>query len=134
MRFGWLTGVAAAACVGLTACENVNNVPVNTAPRAVSAADQANASALLARELRDPASAQFRDWQGYALSNGDRVVCVQINGTNGYGGYAGFEPRYVRLRGETALTTLSGQLAAGGCALAARGQYSVAPEGGLYTL
>lgn len=41
-------------------------------------------------ELRDPASAQFRNVRRFALPNGTTVFCGEVNGRNGYGGYAGF--------------------------------------------
>lgn len=49
----------------------------------VGAEDEARKA--VARNLRDPASAQFRDVAVY-----DKYVCGEINGKNGMGAYAGF--------------------------------------------
>lgn len=48
--------------------------------------------------LRDPTSAQFREVTGYSLPDGSRIICGEVNARNGFGGYAGFSPFYVRLR------------------------------------
>ncbi len=41
-------------------------------------------------ELRDPTSAQFRNVRRITLENGTSVFCGEVNGRNGFGGYAGF--------------------------------------------
>ncbi len=46
-------------------------------------------------KLRDPASSQFRRLAPAVGSN--RVICGQINGKNGFGGYAGFKPFFYRV-------------------------------------
>ncbi|WP_347269986.1 hypothetical protein [Rhizorhabdus histidinilytica] len=40
--------------------------------------------------LRDPASAQFRKLRVVAGDDDQKVVCGEVNGKNGYGGYVGF--------------------------------------------
>lgn len=45
------------------------------------------AKELVANQLRDPSSAQFRDLRRTRQG----VVCGEVNGKNGYGGYAGFQ-------------------------------------------
>jgi hypothetical protein len=50
------------------------------------------AQELVARDLRDPESAQFRDVEHHP-ENG--AVCGQVNGKNAYGGYAGYVDFYV---------------------------------------
>lgn len=46
---------------------------------------QNEAQEAVARDLRDPSSAQFRDVKIYP-----KYVCGEINGKNGMGAYAGF--------------------------------------------
>lgn len=41
----------------------------------------------VAAQLRDPASASFRD-----MIEGSRATCGEVNGHNGFGGAAGFKP------------------------------------------
>lgn len=83
--------------VTLIACTPGETVLV--APVDLSPAEQSAAQSALARSLRDPASAQFRDVVGYALPDGGRIVCGELNARNGFGGYGGFAPFYVRMRG-----------------------------------
>lgn len=68
-------------------------------PTTLTQAEQATAQSAVAARLRDPMSAQFQDVVGYALPDGGRIVCGQLNARNGFGGYNGFAPFYVRLRG-----------------------------------
>lgn len=50
----------------------------------------AAAKEVAARDLKDPASAQFRDLR--AVGTGDKLrLCGEINGKNSYGGYVGFK-------------------------------------------
>lgn len=70
-----LVGLVAAALAGC------NQMPIGPV---------ADAKALAASQLRDPASAQFRNVK--SVTNGaGRAVCGEINGKNAYGGYAGFQ-------------------------------------------
>ncbi|NQE62960.1 hypothetical protein [Caulobacter sp. RHG1] len=63
------TVIVAVLCLGLAGCggriEKVKNLAAN--------------------QLRDPASAQFRN-----VRQGGAFVCGEINGKNGFGGYSGF--------------------------------------------
>jgi len=125
----------AAACSLLlvAACEvtDPNTLPVGTALSQVTEAEQASLGALLSRNLRDPASVQFRGWQAYNLSNGDRAICGEMNGKNAYGGYVGFEPFYLRMRGGAVIASQTvDAYAAEACRQAASGQMSVNPEVG----
>lgn len=43
----------------------------------------------VAAELKDPEAAQFKDVVVFKRSK-SRVVCGEVNGKNGYGGYVGF--------------------------------------------
>lgn len=47
-------------------------------------------------QLRDPSSVQFRSLMpGFG---NPRVICGQINGRNGFGGYAGFKPFFYEIK------------------------------------
>ena len=56
---------------------------------------------IISRNLRDPASAQFRSWrtERRVLDNGNTVLsaCGEINAKNGFGAYVGFLPFNVTL-------------------------------------
>ena len=88
---------AAAFAFCLAACAPGEQVVV--APVALTEQETALAQAAVANRLRDPMSAQFREVTGYALPDGGRIVCGELNARNGFGGYNGFAPFYVRLRG-----------------------------------
>ena len=77
----------------LAAC--APKVEVTALPSPVEQPEQDFVAALLAMDLRDPNSAEYRGWQGFDLSNGGRIVCGQINATNGFGGYVGYSPFYI---------------------------------------
>ncbi len=51
----------------------------------------ADAKARVAAQLKDPASAEFKDINQV----GDRV-CGEVNARNSFGGYTGFVPFYIR--------------------------------------
>ncbi len=46
--------------------------------------------ALIERQLKDPASAQYRDVRAFDQT-GTVMVCGDVNAKNSYGGYTGFE-------------------------------------------
>ena len=46
------------------------------------------AEGLVARSMRDPTSAQFRNMMVFASG----AVCGEVNAKNGFGGYVGFDP------------------------------------------
>ena len=53
--------------------------------------------------LKDPASAQFRNVKVSKMTDAEdgrvvAVVCGEINGKNGFGAYAGFHPFFVELK------------------------------------
>jgi hypothetical protein len=48
------------------------------------------AKELVARDLKDPSSAQFRN-----VKRGERAVCGEVNAKNSYGAYIGFRHFYV---------------------------------------
>ncbi|HCM6144900.1 TPA: hypothetical protein N3Z33_000373 [Klebsiella aerogenes] len=56
----------------------------------------------VAANLKDPASAQFRNVKVSKMTDAEdghviAVVCGEINGKNGFGAYAGFHPFFVDL-------------------------------------
>ena len=56
----------------------------------------------VAANLKDPASAQFRNVKVAKMMDADQgsvcaIVCGEINGKNGFGAYAGFHPFFVEL-------------------------------------
>ncbi|HFZ0817367.1 TPA: lipoprotein [Enterobacter cloacae] len=56
----------------------------------------------VAANLKDPASAQFRNVKVAKMMDADHgrvfaIVCGEINGKNGFGAYAGFHPFFVEL-------------------------------------
>ncbi len=113
----------------LAAC--APKVEVTALPSPVEQPEQDFVAALLAMDLRDPNSAEYRGWQGFDLSNGGRIVCGQINATNGFGGYVGYSAFFVRLSGQTVQRMYidDGSSSAGpasiGCSRAARGTIGI---------
>jgi hypothetical protein len=124
MRAIWMVLVVLAACAP--------KVDVTALPSPVEEPEQAVIIGILSEDLRDPGSAAFRRWQGFDLSNGDRVVCGQINATNGFGGFIGFSAFFVRLTGPVVKRIYidDGSSSAGpaaiGCSMAARGTIGIA--------
>ena len=106
-------------------------VEVTALPSPVEEPEQAFVTQILSQDLRDPGSAQFRGWQGFDLSNGDRIICGKINATNGFGGFVGFSAFFVRLTGQSVQRTYidDGSSSAGpaaiGCSRAARGTIGI---------
>ncbi len=41
--------------------------------------------AYISDKMRDPDSAKFRNIVSYRISNGDVIICGEVNGTNGFG-------------------------------------------------
>jgi hypothetical protein len=48
------------------------------------------AEKLVADQMRDPASAQFREVKVVKQQDGSEAVCGEVNGKNAFGGYVGF--------------------------------------------
>ncbi len=78
--------------------------------------------------MKDPDSAKFRNWAAYEVSNGDRIVCGEVNAKNSYGAYVGFDPFYVRLRGRETISAQTSGAAVTGCNRAASGSMMVMPK------
>lgn len=81
----------------LAGCVQVTSEALSSAnPRQVALAKSA-----VQNIMKDPESTRFRNgYQAYQFSNGDTVICGSVNAKNSYGGYVGYKPFYVRLRGE----------------------------------
>jgi hypothetical protein len=75
-----------AAAIFTTGCAGVDHVgpevPVPPAAAQAVARDVAN-------QMKDPNSAQFRNWHAFTSDKG-LIVCGEVNGRNGFGGYVGF--------------------------------------------
>lgn len=56
-----------------------------------SGGEEDAAKKLVADQLRDPASAQFREVKVVKQQDGSEAVCGEVNGKNAYGGYVGFQ-------------------------------------------
>ncbi|HAD84247.1 MAG TPA: hypothetical protein DCG71_05325 [Brevundimonas sp.] len=76
--------------LGLTACQSAEKQMIEDAQAAVAA------------KLRDPSSAQFRNVRHRVAETGADIVCGEVNGKNGFGGYAGFQ-RFIYDAGTTTL-------------------------------
>lgn len=72
----------------------MTEVATQSAP--TTKADASLSQQAIAHDLKDPASAQFRSLRTYALANGERITCGEVNGKNSFGAYVGFQPFYVR--------------------------------------
>lgn len=84
--------LALAAVLTVAACVE----PVTLTPVMLSAKDETMIKDVMAYNLFDPSSAQFRNIRAadVVLTNGRTVrrVCGEINGKNQFGGYVGFTP------------------------------------------
>ena len=122
-------GMSLVVLAVLVAC--APQVEVAAVPSEVAEPERGFMTTLLSETLRDPESAQFKGWQGFDLSNGDRIICGKINATNGYGGYVGYTMFFVRLTGQVVQRMYidDGSSSAGpaaiGCSMAARGTIGI---------
>jgi hypothetical protein len=70
----------------LGACAGVDKVgPEVPLPQAAQRA----VAQSVASQMKDPNSAEFRNWHAFESQNG-LLVCGEINAKNGFGGYVGF--------------------------------------------
>lgn len=65
------------------------------------------AQEVVARELRDPGSAQFRDVREVELDNGMLAYCGEVNGKNAFGAYSGYRAFVLRRGTNVALQPAS---------------------------
>jgi hypothetical protein len=78
--------LAATLALGTVGCAGVDRVgpEVPLPPAAQHVVAQAAAN-----QMKDPNSAEFRNWHAFESQNG-LIVCGEINAKNGFGGYVGF--------------------------------------------
>lgn len=108
----------------LTSC--VPTEPVAVAPAAVSDPDLALAHGYIRETLRDPDGARFRRAEGFRTVQGDRIICGEYNATNGFGGYVGYSPYYIRIRDDFVdVAHFGSSMAAIGCDHARAGSVNV---------
>ncbi|PWJ18103.1 hypothetical protein [Jannaschia seohaensis] len=108
----------------LSAC--VASEPVSVSPVALRAEDAQIAQTHIREALRDPEGARFRNARQFATAGGDQIICGEYNATNGFGGYVGYTPYYVRLReGLVDVAHITGGMAAVGCRKAREGLVNV---------
>ena len=70
----------------LAACAGVDHVgPEVPLPPAA----KASVRKAMANQMKDPESAEFRDWHAFQSQKG-LLVCGEVNAKNSYGGYVGF--------------------------------------------
>lgn len=110
----------------VAACMNTQEV--NSRYRPVTDIELVTYSTVIKNSLKDPDSAKFADWSGYDLSNGDRVICGKLNAKNSFGAYNGYEPFYIRRRGDGIQSVHRGRNAEIGCSRAASGNYKIMPS------
>ncbi len=100
-------------CAALVGC--AETVPVAAVPGTAAAPEVAQARALVVYDFFDPSSPLFRNERVYALENGDKVICGEVNGKNRMGAYVGFSPFYIRYgieAGEVAARTIRTEVGA----------------------
>lgn len=111
----------AAGCVATT--------PTSVRPFQPSSGEIAQATELVARDLKDPGSIQTRNIRGYRAATGDRIICGEYNARNSFGGYAGFSGFYVRFTPENTVKVVVSEpdfaLAEIGCNQAAAGSINL---------
>ena len=93
MKKRWLL----AAMIALGSCSDPAKSYIAEAEKAVS------------ENLRDPASAEFRNVSYRQANTGAHVVCGEVNGRNGFGGYAGFQ-QFIWHSGNVMIDTEPGDL------------------------
>lgn len=80
------------AFVALSACATTPAVL-----RQVSQSEAQQAQAFIRKNMREPDSAEFRNFRAYQIANGETAICADLNGRNGFGGMTGFHPALVIL-------------------------------------
>lgn len=112
------------SCVAvLAACSSSpNTLSVTAAPITVEPREMFDAKNIVASKTANPDAARFEGFQAYALSNGDRLFCGDMNSV----------PFYIRQRGRTVksvhYTAESADFSTGKCAEAARGAIRISPH------
>lgn len=78
--------LAVLGLIALTGCAGVDHVGPKVP---LPAAARQTVARAVANTMKDPNSAEFRDWHAFQSQKG-LLVCGEVNAKNGYGGYVGF--------------------------------------------
>ncbi|MBD1590201.1 hypothetical protein [Pseudomonas typographi] len=80
-------GAAICCCISLSAAGDQSRGIYKAPPNLVKKAQHS-----VAAKMRDPSSAQFRNVVAKGISSDPKKwsICGEVNGKNGFGGYAGF--------------------------------------------
>jgi hypothetical protein len=74
------------AALSLAACAGVDHAgPEVSLPKAA----QQSVATAVANQMKDPNSAELRNWHAFQSDKG-LIVCGEVNSKNSYGGYVGF--------------------------------------------
>ena len=103
----------------LAAC--VSPQEVATTPAPVYEGEAVHVTAVIAVHLQDPEIEEFRYWQAYDISRGQRIFCGEVNTESTLGAQARFKPFLARMKGKKAQEVLIGDSASKGCKAAAAG-------------
>ena len=82
--------LAASLSLTLVACDNNNQKSEATGGKAL----EREAEAAIRGILKDPDSAQFKDFSCMDIKEGNFECTVMVNAKNSFGGYNGFETYY----------------------------------------
>jgi len=88
--------IAAALILLVAAC----GTPTSIQPTTVAAKQMSFMQKTIADNMRNPVDTQFRNMQAFRAANGSTILCGEINGTNGFGGFTGFQPMAARFDGQ----------------------------------
>ena len=78
--------IAVASALYLTGCAGVDHVGPEVPLPPVAQQPVAQA---VANQMKDPNSAEFRNWHAFQSDKG-LLVCGEVNAKNSFGGYVGF--------------------------------------------
>lgn len=115
-----------AALVALTGCAETIGTPVEVTSQLarMPPRQMALAHSAIAYDFKDPESAKYRGETSYRLSNGDWLLCGEVNAKNSFGAYVGYESFMIRLRGDQ-VRVLMTDIIGPSCANAAKGRLIV---------
>ena len=89
------TTIVAALLFFVAAC----GIPTPIQPVNISGSEMSFMRQTLANAMRNPDAAQFRNLEAFRAANGSVILCGEVNGTNGFGGFTGFMPMSARFDG-----------------------------------
>lgn len=104
---------------------------VSTKSVTIEPREMFDAKNIVAAKTEFPDKARFQEFEAYALSNGDRVYCGQMQAVSAYGEKLEYQPFYVR-RSPGGVQSLhynadSSKFATKKCAEAKSGRLKIAP-------